>query len=348
MARSSKRLRTFITWLLASVGVIGASCFILNCLVDPLWYLTGNKLTEINYAFNERLSKLNRFLPKMQSYDCVIFGTSRATLLPEDKVQGYSCFNLAFSDGQASEYLVYADYLVQRGFAPRLMIVDIRREELIGPLKPADVPDFVSTGEAPPSLFATYLSLDALNFSIRTLRGDSPHHRYYDQEFRARLSVRSKRRYYNPTVPITPSPGPFDMHADRADRYVQLRRKFPTARAIAYLPPESAWRVAAFSMTDVFDSYLAVIGTIAASYDRFLDFSLPSPMTESKAPADTYDGSHYSREVNERVLAALLADKTDLALDWHREDAAAIVARYRGSLTQFIAKTSQAKARPTP
>ncbi len=187
MARSSKRLRIFITCLLASVGVIGASCFILNSLVDPLWYLTGNKLTGINYAFNERLSKLNRFLPRMQTYDCVIFGTSRATLLPEDKIQGYNCFNLAFSDGQASEYLFYADYLRQRGFAPRLMLVDIRREELVGTLKPVDVPDFVRAGDTPPWMIATYLSLDALNFSIRTLRGDSPHHRYYDQEFRARL-----------------------------------------------------------------------------------------------------------------------------------------------------------------
>src|SRR5690348_8190825 len=120
MTKSSMRLRTFISWLLATAGLIAASCFALNCLVDPLWYLRGNILTEINYPFNERLSKLSRFLPDRENYDCVIFGTSRATLLPEDKVEGYRCFNMAFSDGQASEYLLYADYILQRGFAPRL------------------------------------------------------------------------------------------------------------------------------------------------------------------------------------------------------------------------------------
>src|SRR5258708_18402412 len=134
MTRSRKRLVTFIGALLATAGLIVAACFAVNCLVDPLWYLRGNVLTEINYPFNERLSKINQFLPKMQDYDCIIFGSSRATLLPEEKVKGYHCFNMAFSDGQASEYQLYAKYLHQRGFAPRLMIVDVKREEFVGPV----------------------------------------------------------------------------------------------------------------------------------------------------------------------------------------------------------------------
>lgn len=344
MARSSRRLLTFISWLLASVGLVVVSCFVVNCLVDPLWFLSGNILTEINYPFNERLAKLNRFLPRLKDYDCVIFGTSRATLLPEDKAEGYRCFNLAFSDGQASEYVHYADYLVRHGYAPRLMIVDIRRDELSGTVPAPDVPEFVAAAEAPPSIFATYLSLDALNFSIRTLRGDAPHHRYYDPDFHARLEVRSKRHYYNPPIPITPQPPPLELHPERADLYIQLRQKFPTARAIAYLPPESAWRITAFSLTELFDPYLALIGKIAASYDRFLDFSFPSPLTESKAPGDTYDGSHYSREANERVLAALLAGKSELAVDWRADDVATITARYRQRIAQFVAKTASNKA----
>ncbi len=344
MVRSSQRFRVFIAWLVATAGVIVVACFTVNCLVDPLWYLSGNILTNINYSFNERLSKLNRLLPHLRDYDCVIFGTSRATLLPEDKAEGYRCFNLAFSDGQASEYLLYADYLRRRDFAPRLMLVDVRRDELLGAIPAADVPDFVESGEAPPSFLAAYLSLDALNFSIRTLRADAPHHRYYDPEFRAQLEIRSKRHYYNPPVPIKPAPPPFEVHPERAQLYVQLRQKFPMARAIAYLPPESAWRIAAFSLTSGFDAYLAAIGNIAAGYDEFLDFSFPSKLTLSKAPADTYDGSHYSRQANEPVLAGLLAGKSDLALDWHRQDAAATAALYHQRLAEFIAQAGRKEA----
>src|SRR5712671_6666311 len=341
MTRSRKRLVIFIGALLATAGLIVTACFVVNCLVDPLWYLRGNILTEINYPFNERLAKLNRFLPRMHDYDCMIFGTSRASLLPEDKAEGYRCFNMAVSDGQASEYLVFADYLRQRGFAPKLIIVDIRRSELIGPTVPADVPDFVRTGEAAPSIFATYLSLDALDFSIRTLRGDSPHHRYYDKDFAVNLEVRSKRHRYNPTGPITPMPPPFDVHPERAALYIKLRQEFPMAYAIGYVPPESAWRIAAFSLTGELDTYLGAIGQVAAAYDEFLDFSIPSALTEGKE--GTYDGSHYARAVNAKVLAGLLANQSDIAVDWHRQDVAAITALYHRRLAQFMETTSEAE-----
>src|SRR5260370_2966906 len=191
----------------------------------------------------------------MEDYDCIIFGSSRATLLPAETIQGYHCFNMAFSDGQASEYQLFAEYLRQRGFAPRLLIVDVKREEFIGPVNAPAVPDFVRTGDAPPSIFATYLTLDALDFSIRTLRGDSPHHRYYDKGFAVNLEVRSKRHRYNPTGPITAMPPPFDVHPERAALYISLRQGFPIAHAIGYIPPESALRIAALRLTSALDAY---------------------------------------------------------------------------------------------
>jgi hypothetical protein len=348
MMASKKRLRVFLLSLLATAGLIVAACFTVNCLVDPLWYLRGNVISGINYPFNERLSKIVRFLPRRQEYDCIIFGTSRSTLLPEDKVAGHRCFNLAVSDGQVSESLLYAKYLRERGFTPSLIIVEIRRSDLVGPVQPPNVPDFIRTGAAPPSIFATYLSLDALDFSIRTLRRDPPHHRYYDAVFGAQLEVRSKRHYYNPTVPIAAAPGPFDLHPERAAQYIELRQQFPTARAIGYVPLESAWRIAAFSLTPGFDAYLAVIGQLASGYDRVLDFSLPSPLTKSKDPAVTYDGLHYSRQANERVVAALLADQQEAAVDWRRVEMPAMTALFHQRLADFLATTGQAEAHVGP
>lgn len=344
MARSSRRLLTFISWLLATAGLIVAACFAVNCLIDPLWYLRGNVLTEINYPFNERLSKLVRLLPRLHDYDCIIFGTSRATLLPEGKAGAHRCYNLAFSDGQASEYLAYARYLRQRSFAPSLLIVEIRRADLIGPELPAEVPDFVRSGQPPPSILASYLTLDALNFSIRTLRRDGPHHRYYDKDFEAELEVRSKRRWYRPAAAIEPAPPPYDVHPERGALYRELRQVFPMARAIGYVPPESAWRMAALRATEAFDPYLAAIAEIAASYDRFLDFSAPSPLTTTKLPADTYDGVHYSRAVNQRVLTDLLADHSGIALEWRSKDSAATATLLHSQLAQFVATLARADA----
>jgi hypothetical protein len=341
---SKRRLRIYGTWLLATVGLIVAVCFTVNCLVDPLWYLKGNVLTGINYPFDERLAKVIRLLPRLKDYDCVIFGTSRASLLPEEKIEGYGCYNLSISDGQAPEYLLYAKYLREHGFAPRLVIVDIKRAEFIGPEQAVEVPDFIRNGGAPPSILASYMSLDALDFSIRTLRGDAPHHRYYDADFRAQLEVRSKRHRYDPKGPFEPQPPPFDVHAERAAAYIGLRRLFPEARAIGYTPPESAWRIAGFSQTGQLDAYLAAIAQVAAAYDEYLDFSIPSALTRSKE--GTYDGSHYTRAANAPVLAGLIANQSDLAVDWHKEDIAAITALYHKRLAQFMETTTEAEAGP--
>src|SRR5260370_34519256 len=108
----------------------------------------------------------------------------------------------------------------------------------------------------------------------------------------------------------------FAVHAKRALPYIELRRQFPMARAIGYIPPESAWRIAAFSLTGELDAYLGAIGQVAAAYDEFLDFSVPSALTEGKE--GTYDGSHYARSVNAKILAGLLADQSHIAGDWRR------------------------------
>src|SRR5438067_12063400 len=108
MPRSNRRLRVFLFSLLAAAGFVVAACFGINCLVDPLWYLNGNRVGGINYPFNERLTKLVRLLPRLQDYDCLILGTSRATLLPEQQITQHRCVNLASSDGQVSEYLLSA------------------------------------------------------------------------------------------------------------------------------------------------------------------------------------------------------------------------------------------------
>src|SRR5260370_25933922 len=149
MVKSRRRFRTYLVWLVATVGVIVAPCFAVNCLVDPLWYLRGNVLTGVNYAFNERLAAIVRFLPRLADYDCVIFGTSRASLLPEEKIEGYRCYNLSVSDGNAAEYVLYAKYLRERGYKPRLIIVDVNRDEFIGPTQPVAAPDFAPTRSSP-------------------------------------------------------------------------------------------------------------------------------------------------------------------------------------------------------
>src|SRR5580704_946052 len=83
MARTRRLFRRYLAMLLGGILVIVAACLAANALIDPLWYFDGNVVTGVNYAFNERLAKMNRLLPRLQQYDCLILGSSTAAVLPQ-------------------------------------------------------------------------------------------------------------------------------------------------------------------------------------------------------------------------------------------------------------------------
>ena len=338
--RPHRLLATYIAALVATVGAIAGLCLAINLLVDPLWFLRGNVITGVNFAFNERVAKMNRFLPRMKEFDCLIIGSSRATLLPERQIRGHRCFNLAFSGGRINEFLLYGAYLRARGFAPSLLIVGVDPYNFFGPMPDPDVPDFIRTGTDPPSLLRSYLSLDALDFSIRELEGDSPHHRYYDRDLNCRIVARP--REYRPPIALTPLPDHAMAEVGRAALYAQLRKMFPTARAIGYVPPVSAWTMARLSLAGDLDGYLTALGRIAPAFDEFLDFGIPNTITAT--PADTYDGSHYSEAVNARIAAALQADDPGPGVDWHRLDGESIAVLYRARLDRLVLNVGRAGA----
>src|ERR1700719_2386408 len=171
MARTRRLLRRYLAMLLGAIAVVAGACLAANALIDPLWYFDGNVVTGTNYAFNERLAKVNRLLPRLRQYDCLILGSSTAALLPEKRIPGQRCFNLGFSAGVVSELLLYAKYLRAHGFGPELLIVGVDEFDFEGPTTTPNVPEFIIAGKDPPPFWRTYVSLDVLDFSYRTLRG---------------------------------------------------------------------------------------------------------------------------------------------------------------------------------
>jgi hypothetical protein len=170
--------RTAVIGLIIPLAVLS-----LNCAVDPLWYIGGNHLFPENYAFNERFAKVNRYLAHPEAYDCIVFGSSRVTLLNENNIASHACFNFSISAGTPPEFVDYAKYVNAKGRSPELVIVGVDgrnfwRQELV-----YNTPKFVRDLGKPPRLFKAYLSLDVLDFSLRTLFRNSPYPRYYNSEF---------------------------------------------------------------------------------------------------------------------------------------------------------------------
>ncbi len=331
MGPARRTMLRYVAILLLAGAATAGLCLMVNALVDPLWYFRGNVITGVNYAFNERLSRLNRLLPDLGSYDCLMLGSSTTALLPEQQISGHRCFNLSFSAGVVSELLLYARYLRARGHAPVLVIVGVDEFDFEGPTVPPDVPRFILDGGSPPSLWHSYLSLDALDFSLRTLRGDYPNHRVLDRDFRAHVLPR--RRPYRPPL-LAPKENPGEFHPERAALYVELRRVFPEARAVGFVPPISAWTIAQLALDGRLDAYLAALGQVGQAFDVFLDFGIPSEMTASTT--NTFDGIHYADAVNEHVAAALVSGDPAPGIDWHRTPPEKIAAAYAAAIERLI------------
>ena len=319
---------------LASLTGVTLAClalvFAFNALVDPLWYFSGNQFKPINFAFNERLSKVNLISGHEKDYDCIIFGDSRATLLPEDKVKGYHCFNFAFSAGSINEFVSYAHWLKARGLNPRLVIVGVSAGDFRPRKAPQNVPEFISENSEPTPAIIKYLSTDVVAMSWRTLFGSSPIDRFYNSRFQCRVAIKTR---YDPRKQIRDQrAGPFDNHAP-LKQYSALRSIFPDAEFIGYTPPISAYAILDYEKTGWLASYTGALSAAANIFDKFLDASIPSPITVD--PTNTYDGTHYSSTVNARIAAGLLDNHVPHAIDLKHMTVSEVLSTYRHRLAQY-------------
>ncbi|MDP1628074.1 MAG: hypothetical protein Q8L94_13205 [Parvibaculum sp.] len=299
----SKYAPAYLATIFATVVVCGLLAFGFNAAVDPMWYFGGNKLGTVNYAFNERLSKTNRFLADPERYDCLIFGDSRVTLLPEDKIEGYRCFNFAFSAGKAEEAVAFARYVGARGFKPRLVIMGVPAAAFRERIGGVNIPPFIKEGGAPKSPFLTYLSLDAVSMSKQTLFGVSPLDRVYDRNFNCNVAPGAPA--YDPRVPLRDlMAGKFNA-PQRVRFYDDMRKIFPDAELVGYVPPISAWAIKSYDDAGWLGDYVHVLHAASEKFDRFLDYGVPSALTIDTA--NTYDGTHYSEPANAAVARSLLS-----------------------------------------
>lgn len=303
-----------------------------NAAVDPLWYWRGNIVTGENYAFNERFAKLNRFLRTSDRYDCLILGSSRVTLLDQTRITDYTCANLSFSAGVIPEFVATARYVKAQGFSPKLVIVGADAFNFWRRMR-SKLPAFVKRGEPPPGWTRTYLAANAFNFSRRTLSGDSPFARSYDENFVGKINEDAPT--YTPPARDKMAARAWKFEASRRKMFFELREVFPEARYVGYVPPISAWRtVEELYLTDYLDLYLRTMTTIAERFDAMYDFSAPSEFT--MRPENTYDGGHYSAVVNTAVADVLQGQSRHFGIDVRGITLAEYTQIYNDAIIEFL------------
>lgn len=327
--------RRYLAIVAAMAIVLCALTLAINTAVDPLWFGPGNVVSGENWVFNERIARLNHFLPRKRSYDCLIFGSSRLTLLDERHFRQHRCANLSFSGGNILEFVEYARYLKARGVSPQVVYIGIDTFGFINEQTVSESPDFVRESRDPPGLVRSYLSWSVLWFSLRELWGTRNElYRYYDEYFVGSIFP-GTGPYQPPNPMINPSAHRFD--TSRVRYYRELSTVFPQAKFVGIISPVSAWESAMLYLDSEVDPYFGAVHELVSVFDEFYDFTAPSPTTERTD--NTYDGSHYDPNTYDRVIAILEgAQPTDFGTRVTRDDFDSYCGRYRSAVEQFLAR----------
>lgn len=287
-------LKTYFKVLISILLIVG----LINITIDPLWYGQGNSLTGINPPWNERIAKTNLLLQQdPQTWNCLIFGTSRATLLDAADFKADRCFNYAFSGAKAEELVTYATYVKQKGIQPRTVYVEIEPDELNKKRKPKGFP---AVTDPIPLYKAYFFSFDSLWLSIKTLVHGYDFARLYDRTFQVNVSDDAPK--YEPKLLKDDEPKQCDL--SRIRFYELLRTVFPDARFVGFVAPVSGWYIFNESYSSgLMKCQLAGIYQLSAIFDVVYDFAVPSALTTRTD--NTYDGNHYYPEVFDRLALVL-------------------------------------------
>jgi hypothetical protein len=317
--RNVNTSNTYLAALLVSTVITAVLVISVNLLFDPLWYFKGNSVGQYNVRFNERLTKTNQFLKQIDSYDCVIFGSSRVTTLNEHKIDTNACFNYSISGGYVTDHLAFARYAKHWLGDAQLIVVGVDGFNFRG-IPEVEIPDFIEAFEPPQHWLLCYLSLDSLKFSVRVWREKDFFNVKYNRDF---VGVETKR-YSQPEskkkwreVQALLDGKSFD---DKTPKkiyspknkviYQNLSEVFGQSRLVGYVPPISADNIVLMHLKGELVGYLRALHSTAEVFDSFYDFTSPSTITLN--PDNTWDGSHYYPEINDKVAARLAGKvKTD-------------------------------------
>jgi hypothetical protein len=332
-SKFSFKLYGLVTFLL--LGSVAG----INWLIDPLWYSHGNILTGRNFAFNERITKANVFLrtKDQANYNCLILGSSRVIALRASEFKESRCFNYALKGAEIPDFVSYANSLKEKGIEPKVVYIGVDGMNFVEKERteqePLDIENIATK-----SPLQAYLSSDVLLFSAMTLLGLSPDPgNYYDQNFEA-VDFENppiyKPEFYKPLA---------DQKCDLADveTFANLRQVFPQAKFVGYVPPISAWSMINDTYgRNLMDCYLLAFHQLGQSYDVMYDFSAPSTIT--KNPNNTFDGSHFSVTVNNKIAAVVQGKPYEdfgIRVDQYSFDEYRKI--YRQKLRGFLAENNQ-------
>ncbi|WP_078414485.1 hypothetical protein [Priestia abyssalis] len=193
-----QKYKKWITTFGLSLFALLGSVWLINYLVDPLWFYDHKlNINQIQKPFNERQQKTNRLTFQDETYDTLILGSSRMTYVNQYDFIGHDAFNYAVALGSIKEFPNMIEYAEQTNGKPFKTIViglDFFDTNLHLEGRPAPIDRYIEQVNEPFYRSKNLLSLDTLKVSIENIRHSSSGEQYPDRSYNRDNVVDAEKR----------------------------------------------------------------------------------------------------------------------------------------------------------
>lgn len=118
MKRFLIKLLPFFLWIFLLMVVVPVT-------IDPYNVFHVENIRDNGVEPNKNFLKTEYVIRHPEKFDAFLFGSSRVSSIHSDKIEGYRCYNMTYSEGVSKEHLDDLRAMLENGVWPRMVMVGV-------------------------------------------------------------------------------------------------------------------------------------------------------------------------------------------------------------------------------
>ncbi len=118
MKRFLIKLLPFIIWIVLLMVVVPVA-------IDPYNVFHVEHIRDNGIEPNKNFLKTEYVIRHPDRFDAFLFGSSRVSSIHTDRIEGYRCYNMTYSEGVPKEHLENLQVMLEHGVRPKMVLVGV-------------------------------------------------------------------------------------------------------------------------------------------------------------------------------------------------------------------------------
>lgn len=118
MKRFLIKLLPFVLWIFLLMVVVPVA-------IDPYNVFHVENIRDNGIEPNKNFLKTEYVIRHPDRFDAFLFGSSRVSSIHSDRIEGYRCYNMTYSEGVPKEHLENLQVMLEHGVRPKMVLVGV-------------------------------------------------------------------------------------------------------------------------------------------------------------------------------------------------------------------------------